>query len=70
MPVGSARLPPRYSATDIERAFNFIDANKDGQLSRQEVAGFRQVAKYFDAADTDRNGMLSLAEFGSALNRP
>lgn len=69
-PPGQARPPPRYSVTNIERAFNFMDANKDGQLSRQEAAGFRQVAKYFDAADTDRDGMMSLAEFGSAMNRP
>jgi hypothetical protein len=62
--------PPKYSATDIERAFNFIDANKDGKISREEAAGFRNVAKHFDAADIDKDGTLSLAEFGNALNRP
>lgn len=62
--------PPRYSATDIERAFNFMDANKDGKISREEAAGFRNVARHFDAADTDKDGTLSLSEFGSALNRP
>jgi hypothetical protein len=66
----AAKPPPRYSATDIERAFNFMDANKDGKISREEAAGFRNVAKHFDAADTDKDGTLSLAEFGQALNRP
>ena len=47
-----------------------MDANKDGKISRAEAAGFRNVAKYFDAADTDKDGTLSLAEFGNALNRP
>ena len=65
----AAKPPPKYSAADIERAFNFIDANKDGKLSRQEAAGFRNVAKHFDAADTNKDGTLSLTEFGNALNR-
>ena len=65
----AARPPPKYSAAEIERAFNFMDANKDGKVSRQEAAGFRNVAKHFDAADTDKDGTLSLREFGNALNR-
>ena len=69
-PPEQGKSPPRYSTTDVERAFNFMDANKDRQLSRQEAAGFRQVAKYFDAADTNKDGMLSLSEFGNALNQP
>ena len=47
-----------------------MDDNRDGHLSRQEAAGFKNVAKYFDAADTNQDGMLSLLEFGGALNRP
>ena len=66
----TAKPPPRYSATDIERAFNFMDANRDGKISRAEAAGFRNVAKHFNAADTDKDVTLSLAEFGNALNRP
>ena len=60
----------RYNAKDIERAFSFIDANKDNKISREEASGFRNVAKYFDAADVDKDGVLSLDEFGGALNRP
>ena len=63
-------VAPRYSARDVERAFGFIDANKDGKISREEASGFRNVAKYFDAADVNKDGALSLEEFGSALNRP
>ena len=65
----AARPSPKYSAADIEQAFNFMDANKDGKVSRQEAAGFRNVAKHFDAADTNKDGTLSLIEFGNALNR-
>lgn len=66
----AAKPPPRYGASDIERAFNFMDANKDSKISRDEAAGFRNVAKHFDAADSNKNGTLSLGEFGHALNRP
>ncbi len=65
-----AKAAPRYSAKDIERAFGFIDANKDSKISREEASGFRNVAKYYDAADINKDGALSLDEFASALNRP
>jgi negative regulator of sigma E activity len=61
---------PRYAAADIERAFSFMDASKDGKVSREEAAGFRNVAKHFNAADTNQDQALSLEEFASAVNRP
>lgn len=60
---------PRYSAKDISRAFRFIDANKDGSISRAEAASFRHVAKYFDAADANKDSALSPEEFSTALER-
>ena len=60
---------PAYTASNIALAFNYIDANKNGQLSREEAAGFRGVAKNFDAADTDKDGSLSRQEFDNAMNR-
>ena len=60
---------PAYTASNIALAFDYIDANKDGQLSRAEAAGFRGVAKNFDAADTNKDGSLSRQEFESAMNR-
>ena len=59
---------PKYAARDIERAFSFIDTNKDGKISREEAAGFRGVAKHFDEADINKDGMLSREEFENALN--
>lgn len=50
-------------------AFTYIDANKDGKLSRAEAAGFRGVAKYFDEADVNKDGFLSREEFENAMNR-
>ncbi|MEC5214045.1 hypothetical protein RCH06_002606 [Polaromonas sp. CG_9.5] len=59
---------PRYTASNLERAFNFMDANHDGQISREEAAGFRGVARHFDQADTNHDGFLSREEFGTAMN--
>lgn len=69
-PQDAAKPAPRYNLKDIERAFMFMDANRDGKISRQEASGFRNVAKHFDAADTNKDNLLSLEEFGNALNRP
>lgn len=69
-PQAAAKPPPKYSAKDIERAFSFMDVNKDGKISRAEAAGFRNVAKHFDAGDSNKDNFLSLEEFGNALNRP
>lgn len=60
---------PAYTASNIALAFNYIDANRDGQLSREEAAGFRGVARNFDAADTNKDGSLSRQEFENAMNR-
>jgi hypothetical protein len=60
---------PAYTPSNIALAFNYIDANRDGQLSREEAAGFRGVAKNFDAADTNKDGSLSRQEFENAMNR-
>ncbi|MDW5442671.1 EF-hand domain-containing protein [Polaromonas sp. SM01] len=67
VPVVAAE--PKYAAKDVERAFGFIDANRDGKISREEAAGFRGVAKHFDEADLNKDGFLSRDEFGNALNR-
>ncbi len=59
---------PKYATKDIERAFAYIDSNKDGRLSREEASGFRGVARHFDEADINKDSTLSREEFHSALN--
>ena len=61
-------VAPKYSSADIDRAFGFMDSNKDGKVSREEAAGFKNVAKHFTAADTNKDELLSRGEFESALN--
>jgi hypothetical protein len=68
--VTAVNTEPRYAPSDLARAFSYMDGNKDGKVSREEAARFKNVAKHFDAADTDRDRSLSLDEFSSAMNRP
>ncbi|WP_239009599.1 EF-hand domain-containing protein [Delftia lacustris] len=45
-----------------QREFKMLDFNKDGKLSRTEVALFPRLAAAFDEADTDKDGYVSYAE--------
>jgi hypothetical protein len=71
--VPSAPATPatrKYAAQDVERAFSFLDSNRDGKISRAEAAGFKNIAKHFDAADVNKDNFLSKEEFDNALNAP
>ncbi len=63
--------PPAESATGApltkgeikaRRDFQLLDFNKDGKLSRTEVALFPRLAAAFDTADTDKDGFVSFEE--------
>lgn len=64
---GSASSPsavPAAPARAAPKTFADFDANRDGRLGRDEVAGDTTWTAEFDAADADGNGYLSKAEFG------
>ena len=48
-----------YSAA----SFKELDANHDGKLSKDEVAGDAMWSKDFDVADVDKDGFISKSEF-------
>ena len=54
-------------AQQVEAAFQRADVNKDGRLSRQEAVRFPVIEQNFDQIDTDRDQVLSPAEFQAAL---
>jgi len=70
------------SAPAGSRMFNRIDANHDGQVSREEFMAARahrpaerrrltdaQAVALFDRADANRDGKLSRSEFASLRTR-
>ena len=59
---------PRYSRADVDKAFGFMDSNKDGKVNREEAAGFKNMARHFISADTNKDDLLSRGEFERALN--
>ena len=58
----------QYGQQEIDHAFNLIDTDSNGRLSRSEAIAFRKVANYFDVADSNRDENLSPQEFAAALN--
>ncbi len=44
-------------------AFDAIDKNRDGYLSKEEVAGDKELAKRFTKFDADKDGRLDVNEF-------
>lgn len=50
------------AADDTTRAFDALDQNKDGQLSKQELTKYPMGA-HAAMVDADRNGSLNRAEF-------
>lgn len=57
-----ATTPLTKGEIKARRDFQMLDFNKDGKLSRAEVALFPRLAAAFDTADTDKDGFVSFEE--------
>ena len=49
--------------------FQNLDANHDGQISRDEIKNAPEISNNFSAADVNKDGKLDASEF-SALETP
>lgn len=54
-------------AKTVEAAVKELDKDRDGKVSKVEAAEVPDLAKYFDALDTDKDGFLSLEEMKRAM---
>ena len=62
-PMGHSKMAAAPDASaDIAKAFDALDTNKNGQLSRIELAK-HPMAAHASMVDADRNGSLSREEF-------
>lgn len=62
--AASASMSPAHPV-DPGQPFSDMDTNKDGMLSKDELAGNEMLTQHFVQADTDGNGSLSQAEVDS-----
>lgn len=56
------------AATDriaVESTFAKADANGDGRITREEATALPAIAARFDQLDRNKDGVLSLEEFGA-----
>lgn len=63
-PSDTPDTPPPVSKGEQQAAlqFNLLDANRDGKLSRDEVAMFSRLADAFDTADSNHDGFVDFEE--------
>lgn len=52
-----------------QAAFERSDANRDGQLSREEARQLPAVSQRFEEMDSDHNGQLSRTEFDKGIQK-
>jgi hypothetical protein len=50
-----------------DAAFKRADKNADGKLTKAEARAIPGLPDRFDAADTDKDGMISMTEFMAVL---
>lgn len=67
MPIAATAADPGASGrTELPAMFKELDQDKDGQISKDEAKRSAEVQTNFDSMDTDRNGKISLIEWGAA----
>ena len=74
---GPGPIPRANYLTVMDREFKKVDANKDGQVTKQEIEDYQRATAVSELAarnravfaqlDTDKNGMLNPAEFAKLI---
>lgn len=51
--------------TNDDKSFDELDGDRNGVVTKEELASEIELLARFDVADTDRDGMLTFSEFES-----
>jgi len=62
-PPSTDAQPMATTSASRPASFKELDANHDGKLSKEEVAGDAMWSSDFDVADADKDGFISKSEF-------
>jgi hypothetical protein len=64
-PAPAPQSPPanRWTAAQIQQAFELADTDADGRLSRAEAQRLPLMPRSFEDTDTNRDGVVVLAEY-------
>ena len=65
--IGLSVLAGAALADKGQGMFGRADTNGDQRLSRDEAKQVPSLAQHFDRLDTDKDGSLTLAEFGKGM---
>ncbi|XP_072996112.1 calcium-binding protein CP1 [Typha latifolia] len=80
-PSGRYRDDRAADSPDLRPAFDILDADRDGRISREDLKAFYSgrtaaapitdddIASMISAADADRNGFVDYSEFERVLSR-
>lgn len=63
----AANSPAAQTPAPVGDVFKRADTNGDQRLSRDEAKQVPSLAQHFDRLDTDKDGSLTLAEFGKGM---
>jgi hypothetical protein len=69
-PLGAEPQAGAGASAPAQSLFERLDRNKDGYLSREELATEEAKRGNWIAIDRDRDGRISRAEFNSVLTQP
>lgn len=68
--AGSTNRGSDPAAGEKEKRFKALDIDGDGAVSKAEAAGHEEVVTGFDRADRNKDGKLSVAEYGRLGEKP
>lgn len=61
---------PEVDKPDVDKAFNALDHDGDGYISRSEATGRSDLREHWATVDSDKDGKLTESEFSAFEDIP